>query len=55
VRRLLCRVGLHRWQRLKNPAGDGWYKHCRACGKDGGDDVFPPVSPLGGINQTGGG
>jgi hypothetical protein len=27
-----CRVRLHRWQRLRNPAG-GWYRECLECGK----------------------
>jgi hypothetical protein len=29
---LLCRIGRHRWQRLRNPEG-GWYRECRGCGK----------------------
>ena len=24
----LCRIGRHRWQRLRNPEG-GWYRECR--------------------------
>jgi hypothetical protein len=41
----LCRIGRHRWQRLRNPEG-GWYRECRGCGKqlvssDGGP--FPPT------------
>jgi len=28
----LCRIGRHRWQRLRNPEG-GWYHECRGCGK----------------------
>jgi hypothetical protein len=51
---VLCYLGLHRWQRLKTPYGGGWYKHRRNCGKDGDDDSYPPLSPLGGINQSGG-
>jgi hypothetical protein len=27
----LCRIGRHRWQRLRNPEG-GWYRECRGCG-----------------------
>jgi len=27
-----CRIGMHRWQRLRNPEG-GWYRECRGCGK----------------------
>ena len=27
-----CRIGRHRWQRLRNPEG-GWYRECRGCGK----------------------
>jgi hypothetical protein len=41
----LCRIGRHRWQRLRNPEG-GWYRECRGCGKQrvstGGVQV-PPV------------
>jgi hypothetical protein len=41
----LCRIGKHRWQRLRNPEG-GWYRECRGCGKQristGGGQV-PPV------------
>ena len=29
----LCRIGRHRWQRLRNPEG-GWYRQCRGCGKE---------------------
>ena len=25
-----CRIGRHRWQRLRNPEG-GWYRECRRC------------------------
>jgi hypothetical protein len=28
----LCRLGRHRWQRLRNPEG-GWYRECLECGK----------------------
>jgi len=28
----LCRIGKHRWQRLRNPQG-GWYRECRRCQK----------------------
>jgi hypothetical protein len=28
----LCRIGRHRWQRLRNPEG-GWYRECRGCGR----------------------
>ena len=28
----LCRLGRHRWQRLRNPEG-GWYRECRGCGE----------------------
>jgi hypothetical protein len=27
----LCRIGRHRWRRLRNPEG-GWYRECRSCG-----------------------
>jgi hypothetical protein len=40
----LCRIGRHRWQRLRNPEG-GWYRECRGCGKQrvssGGGQVPP--------------
>ena len=42
----LCRIGRHRWQRLRNPEG-GWYRECRGCRKQrvssGGGQV-PPVT-----------
>jgi hypothetical protein len=31
----LCRIGRHRWQRLRNPEG-GWYRQCSGCGKQRG-------------------
>ncbi len=53
---LRCYFGLHRWQRLKNPAGDGWHSHCRDCGKyRDSDPNSPSVNPGGGVNQGGGG
>jgi len=27
-----CRIGIHRWKRLRNPEG-GWYRECVGCGK----------------------
>jgi hypothetical protein len=41
---LRCRLGLHRWQRLKAEGGGGWYKQCRDCGKfqDIPDFIIPP-------------
>src|SRR5262245_36568318 len=27
-----CRIGIHRWKRLRNPEG-GWYRECRDCEK----------------------
>jgi hypothetical protein len=46
----LCRIGRHRWQRLRNPEG-GWYRECRGCGRqrDGiggpsaGGGLLPPT------------
>ena len=39
----LCRIGRHRWQRLRNPQG-GWYRECRGCGtqrdEDSGGNIF---------------
>ena len=39
----LCRIGRHRWQRLRNSQG-GWYRECRGCGTqrddNGGGSVF---------------
>ena len=56
AKRLRCYLSLHRWERLKNPAGDGWHRHCRDCGKDSDDDLnAPSVNPGGGVNQGGGG
>jgi hypothetical protein len=37
----LCRIGRHRWQRLRNPEG-GWYRECRACGKQRNVPGSPP-------------
>jgi predicted cupin superfamily sugar epimerase len=38
-----CRIGEHRWQRLRNPEG-GWYRECQSCGTqrddNGGGNVF---------------
>ena len=34
ARPLRCRVGMHRWQRARNEAGES-YRHCERCGKDG--------------------
>jgi len=28
-----CRLGIHRWQKLRTPEGR-WYKRCRACGTE---------------------
>jgi predicted cupin superfamily sugar epimerase len=36
-----CRLGLHRWQRLRNPEG-GWYRECRECGKQRNVSGSPP-------------
>ena len=37
----LCRIGRHRWQRLRNPEG-GWYRECRECGKQRNVPGSPP-------------
>lgn len=37
--RLLCRVGLHKWQHLKGPEGEP-YRSCRRCRKDGDYEGF---------------
>ena len=37
----LCRIGRHRWQRLRNPEG-GWYRECRKCGKQRNVSGSPP-------------
>jgi len=37
----LCRIGRHRWQRLRNPEG-GWYRECRKCGKQRNVPGGPP-------------
>jgi hypothetical protein len=34
----LCRIGRHRWQRLRNPEG-GWYRECT-----GADDNGPALA-----------
>lgn len=37
----LCRIGRHRWQRLRNPEG-GWYRECRKCGQQRNVPGGPP-------------
>jgi hypothetical protein len=39
-----CRLGIHRWQRLRNPEG-GWYRECRRCQKQQGLEDTPMVFP----------
>jgi hypothetical protein len=34
ARPFACRIGLHRWQRLRSPDGT-WYRQCRKCGSAG--------------------
>jgi hypothetical protein len=53
MKKLRCYLGVHRWQRLKNKAGDGWYRQCSDCGKFGDDDVTPP--PASELTNLGGG
>ena len=31
--RLLCYLGLHRWQRERTDEGE-WFRRCRRCGED---------------------
>ena len=45
ARPLRCRVGMHRWQRARNEAGES-YRHCERCGKDG--DLTGGIWILGG-------
>ena len=45
MKRLRCYLGLHRWQRLKNKAGDGWHGQCSDCGKFGDDDTTAGLVP----------
>ena len=33
-----CRIGRHRWQRLRNPEG-GWYRECRRFGEKMADPL----------------
>ena len=40
----LCRIGRHRWQRLRNPEG-GWYRECRRCQKQQDLEDTPKVFP----------
>jgi len=37
----LCRIGRHRWQRLRNPEG-GWYRECTRCGQQRNVPGGPP-------------
>jgi predicted cupin superfamily sugar epimerase len=39
-----CRIGRHRWQRLRNPEG-GWYRECRRCQKQQDLEDTPKVFP----------
>lgn len=32
AKRWRCRIGIHRWKRLRNPEG-GWYRECLGCGQ----------------------
>jgi hypothetical protein len=43
ARPLACRLGVHRWQRLRRPDAT-WYRICRRCGVDG--DAATPVFVL---------
>ena len=40
-----CRLGLHRWQRVVNDAGQA-YRHCERCGRD--DDPKSGIRAVGG-------
>jgi hypothetical protein len=48
----LCRIGRHRWQRLRNPEG-GWYRECRGCGTQRSGFGGPTSSPGGLLPPTG--
>ena len=48
----LCRIGRHRWQRLRNPEG-GWYRECRGCGTQRSGLGGPTNSPGGLLPPTG--
>ena len=51
---LTCRLGLHRWQKLRRPDGS-WYRHCRACGAErevGGGGLGIAISFLLGLAAT---
>jgi hypothetical protein len=43
AKKLLCYLGKHRWQRLRNEDGD-FYLKCRDCGKFGDLTQVPFVS-----------
>lgn len=47
AKRLLCRLGMHRWQRLKAEGG-GWYKKCQCCRKL--EDIPDARGPLSGFS-----
>ena len=34
VRLVLCRIGVHRWVRCRNPDGGGVYLKCGRCGRE---------------------
>ena len=48
----LCRIGRHRWQRLRNPEG-GWYRECRGCGTQRSGLGGPTSSPGGQLPPMG--
>jgi hypothetical protein len=48
----LCRIGRHRWQRLRNPEG-GWYRECRGCGTQRSGLGGPTSSPGGLLPPSG--
>jgi hypothetical protein len=34
VRLVMCRIGVHRWVRCRNPDGGGVYLKCGRCGRE---------------------
>jgi hypothetical protein len=34
VGRILCRFGVHRWAKVRNPEGGEFYLQCQRCGRE---------------------
>ena len=50
AKRLRCYLGFHRWKRIHDAEGGGFYNRCRDCGRFSGSSPTPPISPFLGEN-----